>query len=125
MRQTKADNYRPELYVVPNRADDKARVLAAVQGEDRMRSQARAIPASRSTSAAREIHVTIPDALPRRPRGALRAGDARTSCGYLARPQHAARVGAAEHAREILRDDDGRRAEPAGRRAKPAPRIAP
>ncbi len=30
VRQTKADGYRPEVYVVPNRPEDKAAVLAAV-----------------------------------------------------------------------------------------------
>ena len=58
-----------------------------------------------------EIHVDDPGRVPRRPRGALRAGDHATS-ELHARPEGAARVGAAEHAGEVLRDDDGHGNEP-------------
>ncbi len=40
----------------------------------------------------------------------------RTSCGTCANRARAAGVGAAEHARQVLRDDHGHRAEPAGAR---------
>ena len=33
VRQTKADKYRPEVYIVPNKPEDKAKVLAAVQAK--------------------------------------------------------------------------------------------
>jgi predicted dehydrogenase len=33
VRQTKADKYRPEVYIVPNKPEDKAKVLAAAQAK--------------------------------------------------------------------------------------------
>jgi predicted dehydrogenase len=33
VRQTKGDSYRPEVYIVPNKPEDKARVLAAAQAK--------------------------------------------------------------------------------------------
>ncbi len=61
VRQTKADGYRPELYIVPASADVKAQVLAAARAK---------IASLRATYAGidveergDEIRVTIPDAL--------------------------------------------------------------
>jgi predicted dehydrogenase len=59
VRQTKADGYRPEVYVVPNRSDDKARVLAAVQA--RLASLQTAWPGVVAEERGGEIHLTIPD----------------------------------------------------------------
>ena len=60
-RQTKADNYRPELYIVPNAPADKARVLAAVQAK--LASLQAKYPGVAAEDLGAEIRLTIPDAL--------------------------------------------------------------
>jgi predicted dehydrogenase len=59
VRQTKADKYRPEVYIIPNTPEDKAKVLAAAQAK---------IASLQSTFAGvavedrgTELHLTIPD----------------------------------------------------------------
>jgi predicted dehydrogenase len=63
VRQTKADGYKPEVYVVPNKPEDKARVLAAVQAK--LASLQGAWPGvaaeERGVERGAEIHLTIPD----------------------------------------------------------------
>jgi predicted dehydrogenase len=59
VRQTKADGYRPEVYVVPNRPEDKARVLAAVQAK--LASLQSAWPGTGAEERGGEIHLIIPD----------------------------------------------------------------
>jgi predicted dehydrogenase len=58
VRQTRADRFRPELYVVPA-ADAKAHVLAAVQ--TRMQALQSEYPGVGVEDRSAEIHVTIPD----------------------------------------------------------------
>jgi predicted dehydrogenase len=59
VRQTKADGYRPEVYVVPNRPEDKARVLAAVKAK--LVSLQGTWPGVEAEERGGEIHLTIPD----------------------------------------------------------------
>jgi predicted dehydrogenase len=59
VRQTKSDGYRPEVYVVPNKKEDTARVLAAVRGK--LGSLQSAWPGVAATERGGEIHLTIPD----------------------------------------------------------------
>ncbi len=59
VRQTKGDGYRPEVYVVPTRAEDKAQVLAAVQ--KKLASLQGAWPGVGAEERGGEIHLTIPD----------------------------------------------------------------
>jgi predicted dehydrogenase len=61
VRQTKADRYRPELYVVPNDPASKAQVLAAVKAKVASLQQQYAGVAVEERGS--EIHVTVPDAL--------------------------------------------------------------
>jgi len=61
IRQTKADKYQPELYVVPASADVKAPVLAAVQAK--IASLQKAFPGVVVEDRGTEIHITTPDAL--------------------------------------------------------------
>jgi predicted dehydrogenase len=61
IRQTQADRFRPELYVVPASADVKAQVLAAVQAKvDALR---RDFPGIAVEDRGQDIRVSIPDAL--------------------------------------------------------------
>jgi predicted dehydrogenase len=61
VRQTRADGYRPELYVVPNRPDTASDVLAAVRA--RIASLQSEFPGTAAVDRGGEIHVTIPEAL--------------------------------------------------------------
>jgi predicted dehydrogenase len=61
VRQTKADGYRPELYVVPASADAGAQVLTAARAK--ISSLRGAYPGIAVEERGAEIHVTIPDAL--------------------------------------------------------------
>jgi predicted dehydrogenase len=61
VRQTKADGYRPELYVVPASAADKAHVLAAAQAK--IASLRTLYPGIGIEERGAEMRVTIPDAL--------------------------------------------------------------
>lgn len=60
VRQTKADRFRPELYVVPA-ADVRAQVLAAVQAK--LQALQREYPGIGVEDRGAEIRVTIPDTL--------------------------------------------------------------
>jgi predicted dehydrogenase len=60
-RQTKADGYKPEVYIVPNRASDAPAILAAAKA--RMASAAAEWPGVGADMAGSEIKITIPDAL--------------------------------------------------------------
>jgi predicted dehydrogenase len=59
VRQTKADSYRPEVYIVPNKAEDKAKVMAAVQAK--LATLQNTWPGVAAEERAGEIHLTIPD----------------------------------------------------------------
>ncbi len=61
VRQTRADGFRPEVYVVPNSADTKSQVLAAVR--TRVASLDAEFPGIAVEDRGGEIHVTIPEAL--------------------------------------------------------------
>jgi predicted dehydrogenase len=61
VRQTKADRYRPELYIVPASPDLKPQVLAAARA--RITSLRSTYPGIDVEDGGHEIHVTIPDAL--------------------------------------------------------------
>ena len=61
VRQTQADGYLPELYVVPAAAALKPQVLAAVQAKIAALQQA--YPGVGVEDRGTEIHVTIPEAL--------------------------------------------------------------
>ena len=76
VRQTRADAFRPELYVMPADAAQAAQVRAAL--EAKVADLQGTYPGHQRRRARRPLHVAIPDALPRRPRGALRAGDVAT-----------------------------------------------
>ncbi len=61
IRQTKADRYLPELYVVPANAAVKAEVLAAVQA--RIKAVQAEFPGVAVEDRGAEIKITVPDAL--------------------------------------------------------------
>jgi predicted dehydrogenase len=61
VRQTKADGYRPELYIVPASADAGAQVLTAARSK--ISSLRSVYPGIDVEERGAEIHVTIPDAL--------------------------------------------------------------
>jgi predicted dehydrogenase len=61
VRQSKADNYQPELYIVPNEAADKTAVASAVS--KRLRALAGTYPGIALDERRGELHVTIPEAL--------------------------------------------------------------
>jgi predicted dehydrogenase len=61
VRQTKADKYLPELYVIPASADITAQVLAAVTAK--IAASQGAFPGVGVEQRGGEIHITIPDAL--------------------------------------------------------------
>jgi predicted dehydrogenase len=61
VRQTKADKYQAEVYVIPNRADDLAAVTAAV--EARVAALRKEYPGVSSERRGPEIHIVIPDRL--------------------------------------------------------------
>ncbi|HET7216550.1 MAG TPA: putative oxidoreductase C-terminal domain-containing protein [Vicinamibacterales bacterium] len=61
IRQTKADRYLPELYVIPATPALKADVLAAVQS--RIKAAQADYPGVTVEDRGAEIHVTVPDAL--------------------------------------------------------------
>jgi predicted dehydrogenase len=61
VRQTKADGYRPELYIVPASSGEKAQVFAAAQAK--MASLRNLYPGIGVDERGAEMHVTIPDAL--------------------------------------------------------------
>jgi predicted dehydrogenase len=59
VRQTRADRYQPELYVVPNDAADSKSVLAAV--EQRLRALQDRFAGVAAEDRGAEIHVTVPE----------------------------------------------------------------
>jgi predicted dehydrogenase len=59
VRQTKGDSYRPEVYVVPNKPEDKARVLTAVKAK--LASLQGTWPGVEAEERGAEIHLVIPD----------------------------------------------------------------
>jgi predicted dehydrogenase len=59
VRQTRADRYRPELYVIPADASAKAVVLAAVQ--TKIAALQRDYPGIAVDDRGSDIHITIPD----------------------------------------------------------------
>ena len=61
VRQTKADKYLPELYVIPTSADQKAQVLAAVTAK--IGALQKEFPGVGVDERGGEIHITIPAAL--------------------------------------------------------------
>jgi predicted dehydrogenase len=61
VRQTRADRYRPELYVIPATPDMKASALAAVR--QRIDSLAGRYPGIGVDDRGSELHITVPDAL--------------------------------------------------------------
>jgi predicted dehydrogenase len=61
VRQTKADKYRPEVYIVPGKPEDKAKVLAAVQAK--VASLQGTYAGVSVEDRGQEIRLTIPDAL--------------------------------------------------------------
>jgi predicted dehydrogenase len=61
VRQTKADGYRPELYIVPASPQSKAEILAAV--EKRLAALRNMYPGIGVQERGPELRVTIPDAL--------------------------------------------------------------
>jgi predicted dehydrogenase len=61
VRQTKADGYRPELYIVPTAAAAKAEVLAAARAK--IASLRATYPGIDVEDRGAEVRVTIPDAL--------------------------------------------------------------
>jgi hypothetical protein len=61
VRQTRADRFRPELYVVPATAATKPQVLAAVQAK--VAALQPTYPGIGVEDRGAEIHVTIPDSL--------------------------------------------------------------
>ena len=109
VRQTKADRYQAEVYVIPN--------PGAGSGGDWRRSRGprggAAGHVSRHHSRATRLGDPRRDSrsLPRRPRSALRAGHAQFP-GVFERPFGVARMGAAEHGGEVFCDDDRDRVEP-------------
>ena len=61
-RQTKADGYKPEVYIVPNRAADAPAILAAAKARDGRRQPAE-WPGVGAEMNGAEIKLVIPDAL--------------------------------------------------------------
>ena len=109
IRQTRADKYRPELYVIPADPASKAAVLAAVRAK--LTEPAARLPGRRRRGSRRRAPRHDPRCVPRRPRSPLRAGDDALSA-LPAGSQGAAHVGTPQHAGEVFRDDDRHRVEP-------------
>jgi predicted dehydrogenase len=61
IRQTRADRFLPELYIIPASAGSKSQVLAAVQAK--IGSLQKQYPGIGVEDRGTEIHVTVPDAL--------------------------------------------------------------
>jgi predicted dehydrogenase len=60
-RQTKADGYKPEVYIVPNKAEDAPAILAAAKA--RMAAAAAEFAGVGAEMKGTEIKIVIPDAL--------------------------------------------------------------
>src|SRR5437899_182995 len=61
VRQTRADRFRPELYIVPAKAEMKAQILTAVQAK--IGALKNIYPDIRVEDRGAELHLTIPDSL--------------------------------------------------------------
>ena len=61
VRQGKAERFRPELYVVPGKGEDRAVILQAVR--NRLLAVGKTYPGVQVEERGADIHVTIPDAL--------------------------------------------------------------
>jgi predicted dehydrogenase len=121
VRQTRADGFRSELYVVPAAAASKPQVLAAV--EAKVASLQPAYPDVRVEDRGAEIHISIPDAL----RVGHEAHFAQVTTSFLAylaartslpsweRPNMLAKYYVTTHGTELSRQ----------RAPLPAPRLAP
>ena len=93
----------------PGGGGDKAQVLAAAQAK--IKALQDRYPGVTVEDRGAEIHITIPDAF----RVGHEAHFAQVTANFLdvpAQPERAAGVGTAEHAGEVLRDDEGHRNEP-------------
>ena len=108
IRQGQADRFRPELYVIPAAAR-QGTGAGGRTGEDQ--GAAGSISRRYGRGSRRRDPHRDPGRVPRGPRGALRAGDGQFSRLH-AQPERAPGVGTAEHAGEVLRDDEGHRNEP-------------
>jgi predicted dehydrogenase len=122
-RQSKVDSYKPELYVIPARAEDKAAVRAAVEARITALLGSRHIPGVAVDERHGEIHIVVPDAL-RNGHEAHFAQVTRDFLGYLAnrselpaweRPNMAAKYFVTTTGTELSRQSP----------AKVAARIAP
>ena len=121
VRQTRADRFRPELYVVPATAATKPQILAALQ--TKIEALKRDYPGIGVEDGGAEIHVTIPDAL-RTGHEAHFAQVTRSFLTYLRdrhtlpaweRPNMIAKYSVTTKGTELSREASSR----------PAPRIAP
>ncbi|MCC6589512.1 MAG: oxidoreductase [Bryobacterales bacterium] len=61
LRQGKAENFRPEVFVVPNRAEDKARIAAAL--DRKLKAIGGEWPGLTATDKGAELQINIPDKL--------------------------------------------------------------
>ena len=104
VRQTRADGFRPELYVLPAAGSDAASVRAAL--ERKVADLQQTYPGHQRGRARRPSARRHPGQVPRGARGPLRAGDLGLP-RLPAQSRPPAGVGTSEHAREVLRDDDG------------------
>jgi predicted dehydrogenase len=121
IRQTRADRYLPELYVVPASAAVKSQVLAGVKGK--IAALQPLYPGLGVEDRGTEIHITIPDSL----RNGHEAHFAQVTAGLLKylrqrgtlpaweRPNMAAKYYVTTTGTELSRKSP----------ARPAPRIAP
>ena len=108
VRQTQVDKYRPELYVVPTNSAEREAVLNAVR--TRVDRSSERVPWRHRGGTRDRDPCRDPRRAARRPRGTFRPGHEPVP-PLRARPPRAAGVGASEHSGEVLRDDDGDRAE--------------
>jgi hypothetical protein len=121
VRQTRADGFRPELYVVPAGAGSRNQVLSAVRA--RIASLQAAYPGTAVEDRGAEIHITIPDAL----RVGHEAHFAQVTTSFLAYLRNRAALPAWERPNMLakyyvttLGTEQSR-----GRAGVPAPRLAP
>ena len=120
VRQTRADRFRPELYVVPA-ANAKAEVLAAVR--TRITALQKAYPGIGVEDRGAEIHVTVPDAL----RVGHEAHFAEVTANFLKYIRDRGALPAWERANMLSKYHVTTTGTELSRKAppRPAPRIAP
>jgi len=121
VRQTQADKYLPELYVVPASAELKAQVLAAAQA--RIKTLQKQYPGIGVEDRGQEIRVTIPPAL----RVGHEAHFAQVTENFLAYLRDRATLPAWERPNMLAKYYVTTTGAELSRKspAKPAPRIAP